>query len=130
MRAFEIVRQLRAKQRTILDRLPDELRDQYDEIEAALRHIDSVIAERGAVTEMIVPRRVQEILDQDSANLQPSRVSLSQRRSILEQYLRDYGPAKRGQILLNTKIPPGTLSVLLQEDAFERTTDGLWRLKE
>jgi hypothetical protein len=131
MDAFDMVRLLRVRQNAILDCLPDALCREYQEIESAIRHIDGLLAEKGAAVKIDLPSRVREILEQrGGVNLQPSRVPLVQRRLVLEDYLRTFGPAKRGQILMNTKIPPGTLSTLLQNVLFEKTTDGLWRIKE
>jgi hypothetical protein len=58
-----------------------------------------------------------------------NRVPLSQRHAALETYLRSHGPTRRSRILRDTKIPPGTLSVLLQDKAFSRAAGGLWSVR-
>jgi hypothetical protein len=133
MNAFEAVRILRARQNAILEALPSELRAEYLEIESAIRHIDTLIVANGARMEIPAdfnPRLRQLLAGGASEQDRPNRVSLTQRRLALREYLASFGPAPRGQILRHTRIPPGTLSALLTEDEFERSEDGLWRLRE
>src|SRR5262245_61299053 len=120
MDAFTLVRLLKARQNAILDSLPQELRDEYFEIDALIRRIDSLIWTNGAEVKIDLTPRQQNLLDQGTAVPRPSRTPLAQRREALRDYLRMRGSAARGQILADTRIPPGTLSALLNEAEFER----------
>lgn len=58
----------------------------------------------------------------------PGRLSLAERRERLRALLVQNGPATRGQILAETGMPPGTLSVLPNGPDFGSTRYGTWQV--
>jgi hypothetical protein len=130
MEAFDMVRVLKARQNAILEALPPELLSEFREIEATLRYIDEQLVKHGPGVKVDVGPRIQQLLEQPDSPLKAVRVPLAIRRIALQEYLARHGPASRADILLNTRMPPGTLSVLLNEPHVERGEDGLWRLKQ
>jgi hypothetical protein len=129
MDAFTMVRTLKARQNAIIDSLPPELRDEFFEIEALIRRIDTLIVEHGAKVKIDVTPRLQHLLEQPEAVPRPGRTPLAERREVLRSYLQARRRAPRGQILRETRIPPGTLSALLTEEEFEKDDEGFWRLR-
>jgi hypothetical protein len=131
MNAFEAVQLLKARQNLILKGLPPDLLSEYREIESAVRHIDWLIVQKGADAQIkpfpLLRRLVSQAEDEGH---RPSRTPLAQRRMVLREYLSNNGPSSRSQILLHTRIPPGSLSLLLTQGEFERNPEGLWQLKE
>jgi len=64
-----------------------------------------------------------------AVGLIPSRLPLAIHRRKLIEFLKEHGPATRGEIHSETGIPPGSLSELLSGDEFEQHIRGFWALK-
>lgn len=131
MEAFEVVRRLRARQAELVEALPPALLREYHEIESTVKSLDRLILENGAATQVEEAPRLRQMMSLvEGAGRGAVRVALAERREALREYLRANGPTQRGQILEDTGIPPGTLSVLLTESAFQRVGPGVWRLMD
>jgi hypothetical protein len=65
---------------------------------------------------------------EDRCGPKQPRVPLTERRLMLVEFLKKYGPQTRAAILAKTGIPNGSLAALLNKPEFSRDADGRWSL--
>jgi hypothetical protein len=118
--AWELIRHWKRRRRKILESLSPELRKEYLELGISLKRAYLGISGASGDKAMAIAKAI----------LDPApKVSLDDRKKQLLDYLRQKGPAHRGEIISDTGIPPGTLANLLQQSEFENVSRGVWKAK-
>jgi hypothetical protein len=141
-----LIDQLRTRHRWLRCHLP-KLQAEYEKLSVTLQVVEKATALLGRKDATDVPGLFDALANE--IGLRPAttvpcgqegqpgrqgeghRVPLAERRESLVAYLRRKGAASRAEILEATKMPPGSLGVLLTHGAKEgwlsRTESGLWR---
>jgi hypothetical protein len=128
--AEELIRLWSDRRREILKTLPPDLLVEYRRLGVLIR---GMRAQQYADARKSLQSNAQEeqeayrLTRQDSMRL---RISLDDHREALIAFLAVHGPSARGEIVRRTKIPSGSLSILLQDQRFEQVKHGLWRLRK
>jgi hypothetical protein len=122
--ALELIQYWKKRRREILESLPPEQLREYRQLGVSIKLAYKGIA--GAVQE-----KMNNLHTKDRAVEAPSgRVPFHDRKKQIVDYLRDKGPSHRGEIIAETGIPAGSLSVVLQDADFENVGRGLWKAKD
>jgi hypothetical protein len=138
----ELLRGWYERRREILKTLPPDLLAEYRQIGRLIKgvlkeQVNQIGPEGGLLLGKLEPKTIckechaelkEDGIMEQLQHIKPFRVSLVRRKETLLKFLAERGPSTRGEILRETDIPPGSLSMLLQHPEFENAGHGLWRL--